>query len=87
MSSVRNLCWGCVLTSDIRSSHSVWTLVEPTADFSPKGVEGNVSLAHESGLDLVFTESREILKAHTHTKRHIIEAAFCFLPTHLSCSQ
>lgn len=38
-------------------------------------------------LDLVFIESKEILKAHAHKKRQIIEAAFCFLPTHLSCSQ
>ena len=59
----------------------------PQQTSAQRVVEGNVSLAHESGLDLVFTESREILKAHTHTKRHIIEAAFCFLPTHLSCSQ
>lgn len=37
VSSVRNLSWGCMQTSDIQSSCSVWTLVEPTADFSPKG--------------------------------------------------
>lgn len=50
-------------------------------------VEGDVPIALESGLDLVFIECKEILKAHTHTKRQLIEAAFCFLPTHLSCSQ